>query len=68
MDLIELAPLGGQPASDFLAAKLIYKCLGYLQEKRKLGLRGSAGGLIRDPDDRGAQAPQPARRVDGLRA
>jgi agmatinase len=33
MDLIELAPLGHQPASDFLAAKLIYKCLGYLQEK-----------------------------------
>jgi N1-aminopropylagmatine ureohydrolase len=32
MDLIELAPLGGQPASDFLAAKLVYKCLGYLQE------------------------------------
>lgn len=33
MDLVELAPLGGQPASDFLAAKLVYKCLGYLQEK-----------------------------------
>ena len=32
MDLVELAPLGGQPASDFLACKLIYKCLGYLQE------------------------------------
>ena len=32
MDLVELAPLAGQPASDFLAAKLIYKCLGYLQE------------------------------------
>ncbi len=33
MDVVELAPLGGQPASDFLASKLIYKCLGYLQEK-----------------------------------
>ncbi|HXO22467.1 MAG TPA: agmatinase [Thermoanaerobaculia bacterium] len=33
MDLVELAPIGNQPASDFLAAKLIYKCLGYLQEK-----------------------------------
>ena len=33
MDLVELAPIGGQPASDFVAAKLIYKCLGYLQEK-----------------------------------
>jgi agmatinase len=32
MDLVELAPLGGQPASDFLAAKLIYKCLAYLME------------------------------------
>jgi N1-aminopropylagmatine ureohydrolase len=33
MDLIELAPVGGHPASDFLAAKLIYKCLGYLWER-----------------------------------
>jgi len=33
MDIVELAPIGGQPASDFLAAKLVYKCLGYLQEK-----------------------------------
>ncbi len=33
MDLIELAPVGGHPASDFLSAKLIYKCLGYLWEK-----------------------------------
>jgi agmatinase len=31
LDLVELAPIGGQPASDFLAAKLLYKCLGYLQ-------------------------------------
>ena len=29
MDVVELAPIGGQPASDFLTAKLIYKCLGY---------------------------------------
>ena len=29
MDLVELAPIGGQPASDFVAAKLAYKCLGY---------------------------------------
>lgn len=33
MDVVELAPIGGQPASDFLAAKLAYKCLGYLQER-----------------------------------
>ena len=32
MDMVELAPVGGLPASDFLTAKLIYKCLGYLQE------------------------------------
>jgi agmatinase len=32
MDVVELAPLAGLPASDFLAAKLVYKCLGYLQE------------------------------------
>lgn len=33
MDLVELAPLGGHPASDFLAAKLLYKCLAYLQAR-----------------------------------
>jgi agmatinase len=35
MDVVELAPVGGLPASDFLTAKLIYKCLGYLQEAEK---------------------------------
>lgn len=35
MDLVELAPVGGQPASDFLTAKLIYKCLGYLWERER---------------------------------
>lgn len=34
MDVIELAPFGPLPASDFLTAKLIYKCLAYLQESR----------------------------------
>ncbi len=29
MDVVELAPIMGQPASDFLAAKLVYKCVGY---------------------------------------
>lgn len=29
MDVVELAPFGPLPASDFLAAKLVYKCLGY---------------------------------------
>lgn len=37
MDVVELAPIGGQPASDFLTAKLIYKCLGYLREKEGRG-------------------------------
>jgi N1-aminopropylagmatine ureohydrolase len=39
MDLVELAPIGGQPASDFVAARLVYKCLAYLQEQE-----GAAGG------------------------
>ena len=37
MDVVELAPIGGQPTSDFVAAKLAYKCLGYW---------GKAGGLL----------------------
>jgi agmatinase len=36
MDVVELAPVGGLPASDFLTAKLIYKCLGYLQETERV--------------------------------
>jgi agmatinase len=35
MDLVELAPIGGQPAADFLAAKLVYKCLSYLQASER---------------------------------
>lgn len=33
MDVVELAPLLNQPTSDFVAAKLVYKCLGLLQAK-----------------------------------
>lgn len=29
MDIVELAPIPGQPASDFVAARLAYKCIGY---------------------------------------
>lgn len=29
MDVVELAPRAGRPASDFVAAKLVYKCLAY---------------------------------------
>jgi agmatinase len=35
MDVLELAPVGGLPASDFVTSKLIYKCLGYLQESER---------------------------------
>lgn len=31
MDLVELAPIAGQTASDFITARLAYKCLAYLQ-------------------------------------
>jgi N1-aminopropylagmatine ureohydrolase len=34
MDVVELLPQPGQHASDFFAAKLIYKCLGYVFCKR----------------------------------
>lgn len=34
MDLMELAPLPGHHASDFLAARLVYKVIGYLEAKR----------------------------------
>ncbi|HTZ72909.1 MAG TPA: agmatinase [Candidatus Aquilonibacter sp.] len=30
IDVVELLPQAGQHASDFLAAKLVYKCLGYI--------------------------------------
>lgn len=29
MDVVELAPMDGHPASDFVAAKLVHKCVGY---------------------------------------
>jgi len=34
-DVVELAPLPGQVAPDFLAAKLIYKLVGYLSSRHK---------------------------------
>jgi agmatinase len=37
MDVVELAPIGGQPASDFLVAKLVYKCLGYRRAAARAG-------------------------------
>jgi agmatinase len=35
MDVVELAPFAPLPASDFLTAKLIYKCLGYRAKGKK---------------------------------
>lgn len=34
-DVVELAPIGGQPASDFVAAKLVYKMIGYWSQQRR---------------------------------
>jgi len=34
MDIVELAPRPEQPASDFLVAKLLYKCIGYWAASR----------------------------------
>lgn len=34
IDVVELAPLGGQPTSDFVAAKLAYKMIGYWAAQR----------------------------------
>nr|NIP42747.1 agmatinase [candidate division Zixibacteria bacterium]NIR95533.1 agmatinase [Gammaproteobacteria bacterium]NIR64821.1 agmatinase [candidate division Zixibacteria bacterium]NIS46642.1 agmatinase [candidate division Zixibacteria bacterium]NIT53764.1 agmatinase [candidate division Zixibacteria bacterium] len=30
LDLVELSPQEGHHAADFIAAKLIYKCIGYI--------------------------------------
>ena len=35
-DMVELAPLPGMVAPDFLAAKLVYKLIGYLVEQKKI--------------------------------
>ncbi|MCX7830210.1 MAG: agmatinase [Acidobacteria bacterium] len=34
-DFVELAPIAGQPSSDFLVSKLIYKLICYLEEKSR---------------------------------
>ncbi len=39
MDVVELAPVGGQPTSDFVAAKIAYKMIGYWAEHRAAGGR-----------------------------
>ncbi len=39
MDIVELAPIPGNPASDFTAARLLYKCIGY-RFRRQLAATG----------------------------
>ena len=34
-DVVELCPIPGQPASDFMAAKLVYRFMGYIAEVHK---------------------------------
>ncbi|MDD5449438.1 MAG: agmatinase [Candidatus Omnitrophica bacterium] len=36
MDMVELCPIKDQPASDFFAAKLIYRLLGYMFSSKRL--------------------------------
>lgn len=38
MDVVELCPIKDQPASDFFAAKLIYRLLGYIFSSKRLSL------------------------------
>lgn len=42
-DMVELSPIAGNPAPDFLAAKLVYKMIGYLGETGGQGDRGTRG-------------------------
>ena len=35
MDIVELAPIKGFHAYDFMVAKLAYKCIGYLRASKK---------------------------------
>ena len=39
LDVVELAPIPGQRGSEFTAARLIYKCLGYMFGDRREGSR-----------------------------
>ena len=38
MDVVELAPIPDNPASDFTAARLLYKCIGYRYREALSGL------------------------------
>ncbi len=47
-DVVELAPIPGVVASDFLAAKLVYKMVGYWQ-KGSTNVNSAEGGSARPP-------------------
>ena len=42
MDVVELAPIPDNPASDYTAARLLYKCIGYRYRKELNRLAGRA--------------------------
>jgi agmatinase len=46
-DIVELAPIPGQPASDFLAAKLLYRTLGYALFEGRDGRGGASEPILR---------------------
>ena len=46
-DIMELAPIPDQPASDFLAAKLLYRMLGYALPETADGRAGGPGPILR---------------------
>lgn len=46
-DIMELAPIPGQPASDFLAAKLLYRMLGYALGEKADGRLPDPGPILR---------------------
>lgn len=41
MDVVELAPIPDNPASDFTAATLLYKCIGYRFRRELAGMPGT---------------------------
>jgi len=62
-DIVELCPIPGQPASDFFAAKLANKLIGYLglgPEKKPAGADRPARG-VKPPARRAASARRRAR-------
>jgi agmatinase len=46
-DVVELAPIPGMPAPDFLAAKLVYKLIGFHVRSRRGARRGVRGRTAR---------------------